>query len=67
MKCSEDQKQVQRQSDQEQPSRLAQQTRQLGGEGRAFARYGQELVPVPRYSGSRMVSRSTMVEPRISM
>jgi hypothetical protein len=58
----ENQQQVQRQGDQQEPFGLAQEAGQLRGKGgAAFARYSQV------YSGSMIVSRSTMVEPRISM
>jgi hypothetical protein len=58
----EDQQQVQRRRDQQQPPGLAQQASESCGKGRAgFAGYSQA------YSGSMIVSRTTMVEPRISM
>jgi hypothetical protein len=58
----EDQQQVERCRDQEQPLGFAQQAGELCGKGRAgFAGYSQV------YSGSMIVSRTTMVEPRISM
>ena len=59
----EDQQQVERQRTEEKPLRFAYQARQPCGKRRraALVRYGQS------YSGSMMVSRSTMFEPRISM
>ena len=52
---------LERQRDQRQPFRFPQQARELGGKGRrGFFRYAH-------YSGSMIVSRSTMFEPRISM
>jgi hypothetical protein len=59
----EDQEEVQRQRTEEQPLRFAYQARQAGGKrrGAALFRYSQD------YSGSMIVSRSTMLEPRISI
>jgi hypothetical protein len=61
----EDEQQVERSREDQQPSRFAQQAGQLCRKGSAFARYAQGAYPP--YSGSMIVSRTTMVEPRISM
>ena len=59
----EDQQEIQRQRTEEKPLRFAYQAREAcrQGRGAALVRYSQS------YSGSMIVSRSTMLEPRISM
>ena len=59
----EDEQQVERQRTEEKPLRFAYQAREACGQRRGAApvRCGQD------YSGSMMVSRSTMLEPRISI
>src|SRR5688572_20399191 len=65
----EDEDEVQPERDQQQPLCLAQHAGELRRQGRRFARRlayrGQGLAPC--YSGSMIVSRSTIWEPRISM
>jgi hypothetical protein len=63
MEGDEDQQQVESQRKQREPFRFAQQSDQLRRErGAGFVRRSQDP-----YSGSMMVSRRTMFEPRISM
>ena len=59
----EDEQQVQGERPEEEPFCFAYQAREPGGQrrGAALSHYGQG------YSGSMIVSRSTMLEPRISM
>ena len=61
MEGGEDQQQVRRQREEEKPAGFAQQARQLGRKRCAFTCYCQV------YSGSMIVSRNTIVDPRISM
>jgi hypothetical protein len=63
MEGDEDQQQVDGKREQRQPLRFAQQSNELRRE-RSAGFVGRSQDP---YSGSMMVSRRTMVEPRISM
>ena len=63
MERDEDQQQVDREREQREPLGFAQQSDELRRErGAGFVCRGQDA-----YSGSMMVSRRTMFEPRISM
>ena len=61
--ADEDEEEVQRRRAEEQPLCFAYETREAGGQRRGAAL----LCRRQGYSGSMMVSRSTMLEPRISM
>ena len=63
MIADEDEQQVQGERPEEEPFCFAYQAREPGGQRRAAA----SLRSPQSYSGSMMVSRSTMFEPRISM
>ncbi len=63
----EDEQQVQGERPEEEPSCFAYQAREPGGQRRSAASLPEGRNAAQPYSGSIIVSRSTMLEPRISM
>jgi hypothetical protein len=63
----EDEQQIQGERPEEEPLCFADQAREPGGQRRGAALLPQGRNAAQRYSGSIIVSRSTMLEPRISM
>jgi hypothetical protein len=63
----EDEQQIQGECPEDEPFCFAYQTRQPSGKRRAAALLAEGRNSAQRYSGSMIVSRNTMLEPRISM